>query len=80
MTKSHSAVAGSAILAGVAALVAIFTLVPSIQAETRERSTASNAVKTHFDKRSELVRFYVGGKEVANLDGAAVRAHNPRGR
>jgi hypothetical protein len=82
MTKINPALAGSAVLGCIAALVAIFALVPATQAEPgwRDRSTPSTAVMAYFDQRNELVRFYVGGKEVAILNGAGVLASHPAGR
>ena len=82
MTKFNSTLAGSAIVGGIAALFAIFALAPVTQAEAgwRDRSTPSTAVMAHFDQSSELVRFYVGGKEVARLNGTGVLERDATGR
>ena len=82
MTTINPALAGSALVGGIAALGAILTLVSATQAETgwRVRATPTKAVMAYFDPSNELVRFYVGGKEVAILSGSAVLESPPAGR
>ena len=83
MTKITSTYAASAIVGGVAVLAALFAVVPASQADTGWRvrqPSPPTMVMTYFDSANDLVRFYVGGKEVAILNGAGVEASHPNGR
>ena len=83
MTKISPTFAASAIAGGVAVLVALFAVVPATQADTgwKVRSSQQPAgVMAYFDTNNDLVRFYVGGKEVAILNGSGIQTSHADGR
>jgi hypothetical protein len=80
MTKINPVLAGFAV-AG-AAVAAILALVPASQADTgwRVRQSPPSVVMTYFDQANGLVRFYVGGKEVAILNSNGVMPSHSESR
>lgn len=82
MTKISPAFAVSAVAGGIAALVTIFAVVPATQADTgwKMRTSQPAGVMAFFDTNNDLVRFYVGGKEVAILNGSGIQVSHPDGR